>query len=115
MAKPRPSSECYEYQPLPAEGWTRILELHPGSEPLACTVSSKNIKDAALSFEALSYVWGNDARTNKFNITCNGRILPIGGNLKSALMRLRHATQPDSFGWTPYASIKTTTMRNRSK
>lgn len=94
MAKHPPSGECYEYQPLAAEGWTRILELHPGSGALACTISSKSITNAVLSFEALSYVWGNDAQTNTFRIDCNGRTLSIGANLKSALMRLRHDKQP---------------------
>lgn len=94
MAECLSRSQYYEYQPLPAEDWTRILELCPGSGPLACTLQCKSIKDATLSFEALSYVWGSDAHTNTSDIECNGRKLSIGANLGRALMRIRHNTEP---------------------
>ena len=85
--------EDYDYLPLPADDWIRVLLLHPGPGPLACTISSKRIKDATLHFEALSYVWGSNTRTDKFEIICNNRLLLIGSNLWSALLRIRHATK----------------------
>ena len=93
MAGHKNLRELYEYQSLPADDWIRILLLHPGPGPLACTISSESIKDAALHFEALSYVWGSNAHIDTFEINCNGRLLVIGSNLRSALLRIRHATK----------------------
>ncbi|KAL8691812.1 MAG: hypothetical protein Q9218_003058 [Villophora microphyllina] len=91
---PFPNVVDYLYDPLPAEGWTRILELHPGIGPLSCSFSCENIADLAPNFEALSYVWGSNAPETTITIKCNGRSLSIGPNLSSALNHIRHEQIP---------------------
>ena len=86
---PSALSKRYEYEPLPAEGWTRILELHPGAGTLASNLRHAKTEDAALAYEALSYVWGNDALQIQVDIECDGRTLSIGSNLACALMHVR--------------------------
>jgi hypothetical protein len=88
------TKDHYEYVALPADGWTRILELHPGSGPLSCTLRCERIEDAALGFEALSYVWGSNALRNTIDIECNNQILSIGSNLACALTHIRHESEP---------------------
>ncbi|KAK5263915.1 hypothetical protein LTR96_010633 [Exophiala xenobiotica] len=81
----------YVYTPLPDAGWIRVLELHPGTGPLSCSLSSCKLEEGPLRFEALSYVWGK--HQDGINIECDGRTLSIGPNLACALERLRHGTQ----------------------
>ncbi|KIY01069.1 uncharacterized protein Z520_03735 [Fonsecaea multimorphosa CBS 102226] len=84
----------YKYTPLPVNGWTRILLLHPAStgDSLSCSLQAWKIEDiACLGFEALSYVWGSengDQRGRK--ISCDGATLHIRENLACALNHLRH-------------------------
>lgn len=86
--RPAPSKR-YEYEALPAGGWTRILELHPGAGTLTSNLKHAKTEDATLAYEALSYVWGSDALQNQVDIECDGQVLSIGSNLASALMHVR--------------------------
>ncbi|KAI4169325.1 MAG: hypothetical protein LQ348_007300 [Seirophora lacunosa] len=79
--EPTALTNPYRYPPLPAEGWTRVLELYPGSDHLSCSLANKKIDDHTLHFEALSYVWGSD----------RPRRTP---NLASALSHIRHHSLP---------------------
>ena len=83
------SSKQYEFESLPVGGWTRILELHPGTGMLTSNLRHAKIEDAAMAYEALSYVWGSDALQNQVDIECDGRMLSIGSNLACALMHVR--------------------------
>jgi len=80
----------YVYNPLPVDGWIRVLELHPGTGPLSCGLSICKLEEGPLKFEALSYVWGK--HQDAMNIECDGHTLPIGPNLACALEHLRHGT-----------------------
>lgn len=82
-------SKQYEYEPLPAGGWTRILELPPGAGTLTSNLRHVKTKDAALTYEALSYVWGSDELQSQVDIECDGRMLSIGSKLACALMHVR--------------------------
>lgn len=80
----------YRYDSLPAGGWTRFLELYPGTGFIECSLTSERIVDLKLSFEALSYTWGSDALQKKVGVKCNGCTLSIGSNLASALTHIRN-------------------------
>lgn len=84
----------YEYTPLPKTGWMRILVLYPGRGPLSCSLVCREIEEAALGFEALSYVWGADVPRDASDIECDGHVLTIRPNLASALTHIRHDEQP---------------------
>ncbi|KIW17677.1 hypothetical protein PV08_04872 [Exophiala spinifera] len=82
----------YVYDPLPEQGWIRLLVLHPGTGPLSCRLEKCKLEQVASTFEALSYVWG--LQHDGINIECEGRQLSIGPNLAAALHRLRDSTEP---------------------
>ncbi|MCJ1394443.1 Non-essential glycogen phosphorylase [Xylographa bjoerkii] len=65
----------------------RLLEvkLGPQLSPLKIRLVEKHLDE--VEFEALSYVWGNQAR--KKSIKCNGCRLAIGSNLHDALCEMR--------------------------
>ncbi|KAL8838507.1 MAG: hypothetical protein Q9176_005059 [Flavoplaca citrina] len=91
--KPSPPFCEYSYESLPAEGWIRILELHPEPRSILCTLVDRRFADVSLTYEALSYVWGSDALQNRVSITCNGCILSIGANLANALTHVRQESR----------------------
>ena len=66
----------------------RLLYLHPGAshEPLHCSIEAVELKHLP-SYEAISYVWGSGSE--KENIVCDGKRLPIAVTLASALRRVR--------------------------
>ena len=67
----------------------RLLELLPGSSvsPIQARTKEASLDDA-LSFQALSYVWGDP--NAKRPITCNSQIFEITVNLHDALLHLVH-------------------------
>jgi hypothetical protein len=84
----------YVYESLPAHDSIRILHLHPISlshsdTPLSGTLHSTTLRQKP-SYQALSYVWGDQIETVKIKI--NGSIFRIGRSLKSALMHLRSSS-----------------------
>ncbi|KAL9612822.1 MAG: hypothetical protein Q9167_002605 [Letrouitia subvulpina] len=103
----------YIYDSLPAGGWTRILELYPGTGFIECSLKSEKIVDLKLSFEALSYTWGSDALEKKAGIKCNGCALSIGSNLASALAHIRNDTEPRRL-WADAICINQTDTHERS-
>ncbi|KAI4217694.1 MAG: hypothetical protein LQ351_000290 [Letrouitia transgressa] len=103
----------YRYDPLPAGGWTRILELYPGTGFIECSLTSEKIVDLSLSFEALSYTWGSDALEKKVGIKCNGCALSIGSNLASALTHIRNEIEPRRL-WADAVCINQSDTHERS-
>jgi hypothetical protein len=80
----------YEYQVL-APGQIRLLQLMPGktTDQLRCAVIhvSTSLNLPTLPYQALSYVWGTESRTQSL-ITIDG-VLLITHSLEKALRRLR--------------------------
>ncbi|KAF3763362.1 hypothetical protein M406DRAFT_323136 [Cryphonectria parasitica EP155] len=83
------------YKELPPGNFIRYLVLSPGSgaEPLACELKAASL-DGELDFEAISYVWGSEEKTEE--ISCNGSTREITANLAAALRRVRHASETRS-------------------
>lgn len=76
------------YMPLdPRSEQIRVLTLHPGSfeEKLRCDIS---ISTAKASFEALSYVWGDNKDTGTIEV--QGETMSVTRNLEDALRHLRN-------------------------
>ncbi|KAI1618436.1 heterokaryon incompatibility protein-domain-containing protein [Exophiala viscosa] len=91
---PSAPHDYYQYATLPDTGWMRVLILHPGSGSLSCSLRCQKIEEAALDFEALSYVWGSDVPQDASDIECDSHVLKIRPNLASALLHIRNAEQP---------------------
>ncbi|KAK3941792.1 heterokaryon incompatibility protein 6, OR allele [Diplogelasinospora grovesii] len=72
----------------------RLLHLLPGSrqEDIECRLVKTDISQAANSYEALSYVWGDASALTPIQV--NGDTLRIGKNLRSALLNLRLTDTP---------------------
>lgn len=83
----------FEYSPLDQGPFsTRILRLLPSKDraaPIECQLSNLSLRDdIAQEYDALSYVWGDEA-DGQCNISINNQALSVGKNLHSALLRLR--------------------------
>ncbi|PYI10710.1 HET-domain-containing protein [Aspergillus sclerotiicarbonarius CBS 121057] len=87
--------EVYEYYALDLGGPSaRLLLLQSGeaSDELECTLVQAWFDGSqALSYEALSYAWGNPFKSH--HIRVNGKHIPITENLFSALQHLRLSTE----------------------
>lgn len=87
-----PEPPRYKHHPLSDQKQQiRLVILKPGngSDLLRCSIRSiSNWETNEAQYQALSYVWG--AQDNLYDLPCDGRILQIGQNLKSALLRLRY-------------------------
>lgn len=85
----------YSYQPLSTANPIRIITLLPGSrrEQLKCTLTKVALGEKP-TYEAISYVWGDEA--NLTSIFCDklGPSLPITQNLAAALFRFRRVDKP---------------------
>lgn len=91
----------YQYLPLPAAEFIRLLRLQPGSSPapIQCLMSTHEIEQAP-AFQALSYTWGQkiEHRIGCDDVERNGagrggHYLCIHESLWLALQRLRHETE----------------------
>ncbi|EPE35036.1 hypothetical protein GLAREA_10731 [Glarea lozoyensis ATCC 20868] len=96
----RPTSlRSYQYQPLPAEVFIRVLCLHPSAsmeDRVKCTISHKTLQQCQLDtidhFSALSYVWGDAADPE--TIELEGYDFQVTRNLDSALRHIRDSSKP---------------------
>ncbi|KIX93326.1 uncharacterized protein Z520_10969 [Fonsecaea multimorphosa CBS 102226] len=115
------SSSCY--RPLnQSVGEIRLVLLQPGlsEEPLSCTLIHTSLYKCSVSYEALSYCWG-DPR-NRENIVVrvhNGGqpselTMSITSNLYSALRTLRTQTGPPRTIWIDAISINQADLDERS-
>ncbi|WAO96241.1 Hypothetical protein NCS54_01390900 [Fusarium falciforme] len=69
----------------------RLITLLPGawSEPITCSLTETKLS-AQQPYKALSYAWNNGyATSDVILISVNGRAIPVGHNLYTALRRLR--------------------------
>lgn len=82
------------YHPLPQDGATiRILVLLPATSfdrSIRCQLAYERLSD--VSYEALSYVWGDPSITQ--NITVDDQKMPVTINLYEALKHLRSRSKP---------------------
>jgi hypothetical protein len=82
------------YQDLPYRDSIRFLKIDPGvgDNPLICFLQLARLDSLSITYEALSYAWGNtwDA---EMDIECNGEVKKIRCNLYHALQRIRHPEQ----------------------
>ena len=83
------TTEKYQYTDLPHEGSFRILELLPGKEDDAVSISLhvSNLSNPR-EYEAVSYTWGN--AISKATFLCGGKIIDATTNLHAGLSHLRH-------------------------
>ncbi|RKF56433.1 Heterokaryon incompatibility protein 6, OR allele, partial [Erysiphe neolycopersici] len=83
------SSPAITYPPLSSHQ-IRILTLHPGQceSPIVTTIQNHDLNTVDESYEALSYVWGD--QTRKVTIQCNDAELRITKSLYEALRQLRY-------------------------
>lgn len=83
------SSPTFAYPPISSHQ-IRILTLHPGQcdSPIVITIQKRDLNTVNESYEALSYVWGDQTRKN--TIQCNGAELRITKSLYVALRQLRY-------------------------
>jgi hypothetical protein len=67
----------------------RLLHVVPGEEdsPIQCSLSFRGLDDTAVTYFALSYVWGPS--TDRQRITCNSHVTKITTNLHSLLHEFR--------------------------
>lgn len=72
----------------------RLVELLPGTgkDPIRCNLRIESRANEQLSYQALSYVWGNPKPEDLVNIELGGQPAPITPNLYSALSYLRLAS-----------------------
>jgi len=91
----------YIYSPLPMPDSIRLLKLERGDSEalLEGTLTIVSLSDPGLSYDALSYTWGNpldeDSRffephnNSKHYVNCDGKRIEIMKNLRDALWQLR--------------------------
>ncbi|KAJ1327053.1 HET domain-containing protein [Microdochium nivale] len=115
---------AYLYHPL-SPGKIRLIELHPGHGNDALigelhAVSLKDYKDndtspgaETQSFEALSYVWGSDAKSHVLT-TLSGGDVPLTASLHSFLIRLRRPDRPRVL-WADGICINQTDTREKEQ
>ena len=87
----------YKYKPLKHADAIRILKLHPSADPrgpLFCTIKHVRLPDPDLTYEAISYTWGDAAAQKETVYLENGHTkLEIGINGYQALRDLRSSTE----------------------
>lgn len=78
------------YRPLKARGEIRVLLVAPGkgSEKVRCELLHIRLPDNKILYEAVSYVWGSQDKTESITVGVNEDV-PIGVNLHEALKALR--------------------------
>src|SRR6186713_776190 len=82
----------YPSSPLKNANDIRVFILHPGTfkDDIHVSLYSISLDDNTLSYEAISYVWGDPSDTKA--ITCNTKSFHITTNLESCLRHLRSET-----------------------
>jgi hypothetical protein len=82
------------YQDLPYSDSIRFLKIDPGvgDNPIICSLQLARLDSLSITYEALSYVWGNTWDV-EMDIACNGEVKRIRCNLYDALQRIRHPEQ----------------------
>ncbi|OAL48930.1 HET-domain-containing protein, partial [Pyrenochaeta sp. DS3sAY3a] len=109
------------YEPLPGEGWVRLLIIEPRLMPgFRCHMRNVELNNALGRYEALSYRWEdseNDrhADMSKLDgITCNGFPMMLKRNLHLALTNLRYRVRPRIL-WIDAICINQDDAKERSR
>lgn len=79
--------QTFEYDNVLQDKNIRLLRIAPGSESSIIEIELSEISLEGATYEALSYVWGGDAKPHK--IVCNRRWFCIGDNLYNFLCERR--------------------------
>jgi hypothetical protein len=85
----------YQYQPLQHDDSIRVLVLHPSSnptKPIICTVQHIRLFDPTISYEALSYTWGDITQKDPIYFHGGVKKLLVGRTCHDALQHLRQET-----------------------
>lgn len=95
----RVSVERYRYPPLPSNGHTRLVSLHPGSTDDGDLVVDLDptpiIPDGPLHYEAVSYVWDKDQTPYSVYVGKDKTaVVSVTRNLTVALSNLRYPDRP---------------------
>ena len=111
--------EQYQHAPLPSPRHIRLLRLLPAQEdaPISVELFAADL-DAAEDFEAISYVWGEDALRHPRHISCASSSGPtsslaISENLFHALRALRLDSAPRVL-WADAACIHQADLAERA-
>jgi Heterokaryon incompatibility protein (HET) len=80
----------FQYRELLDEEQIRIIELLPGAKDdvIQCSLSSELRQGTENTYDAISYVWGDDNMTE--DIICDKKTLSIKVNLASAIRTIRN-------------------------
>lgn len=84
----------YEYSPLPDDSHIRVLELLPGhtDHTIPCILHSLPLDQATDTYEAISYVWGDEGDTCE--ILVDRARMSVTQNLADALRALKLSDKP---------------------
>ncbi|KAF4435940.1 HET-domain-containing protein [Fusarium austroafricanum] len=122
-----PSHYAYNlYHDLPLDHLrkeVRVLVIHQGrsNDPLQCSLKIVSLNEVSVSFDALSYVWGNEGETK--NIIVNHLSVTVTKSLANALENLRdHSVshiyifdQPTLTIWVDAICINQSDLRERNQ
>ncbi|KAL7755647.1 hypothetical protein ACKLNR_014174 [Fusarium oxysporum f. sp. zingiberi] len=118
-APPEEEWSAGTYRTLPSRDKFRLLEVLPGSDgTVQCKLHVCSLDRNAMSYEALSYTWGNDRASDKkeVQIIANGanQSLSISRNLHDALLALRRSNE-SRFIWADAICINQDDTKERSQ
>jgi hypothetical protein len=109
------ASITFKYSPLNRErAEIRLLRLLPSADgwsPVVCELEHVSLDDD-IRYEALSYTWGGDVRTD--SITLTGTAFPVTSNLFAALRALRQE-HSDSYLWIDAVCINQEDVSERNQ
>jgi hypothetical protein len=88
-AKDDSSTETYAPLNQTADTSFRVCTLFPGTHdaPISCRLSQEDWAESEASYDAISYVWGDQKSAKTINLS--GRPFQVGSNLESLLRHLR--------------------------
>ncbi|RFU77087.1 heterokaryon incompatibility het-6, partial [Trichoderma arundinaceum] len=113
-----PEENRFVYKPLGDTKSVRFLILQPGSgsDPLVGSLRPGSLDPADVEelppYEAISYVWGTSDR--RFELICDGAVLPLTQSIRDALMRVRLPDQPRRL-WADQICINQDDIAERSQ
>ncbi len=106
--------EGYRYTPLAGDNSIRLLELLPGEhiDEVFINLITATLTEEDNSYEALSYTWNSLNLTSR--VICNGKILLVTNSLETALVHLRHPSNPRRL-WVDAICVDQSDLAERSR